>query len=96
MKDAAPLYRHAPETRERRSEGRRRSLAFMREVLPDLPAKERTFVADLIMTAMSTIGKTVSEDGYSRAEVDRLATATGDMFCAYLRQLAAESHGPVP
>ena len=96
LKDAAPLYRHAPETRERRSEGRRRSLAFMREVLPNVPAKERTFVADLIMTAMSTIGKTVSEDGYSRAEVDRLATATGDMFCAYLRQLAAESHGPVP
>ena len=89
LKDAAPLYRNAPETRERRSESRRRSIAFMREILPELPAKERAFVTDLIMTAMSTIGKTVSEEGHSRAEVDRLATATGDMFCAYLAQLAS-------
>jgi AcrR family transcriptional regulator len=89
LKDAAPLYRDAPETHEHRKEGRRRSLAFMREILPDLPARERAFVTHLVMTAMSAIGKTVSEEGYSRAEVDRLATATGDMFCAYLQQLAA-------
>jgi len=88
LKDAAPLYRDAPETREHRQEGRRRSLTFMREILPDLPAKERTFVTNLVMTAMSAIGKTVSEEGHSRAEVARLATATGDMFCAYLQQLA--------
>jgi AcrR family transcriptional regulator len=89
LKDAAPLYRNAPETRERRSEGRRRSLRFMRELLPDLPARERAFITDLIMTAMSSIGKAVSEEGRSRAEVERLATATGDMFCAYLQWLAA-------
>ena len=88
LKDAAPLYRHAPETRERRNEGRQRSLTFMREILPAVPARERAFITDLIMTAMSAIGKTVSEEDYSRAEVDRLATATGDMFCAYLEQLA--------
>ena len=89
LNDAAPLYRDAPETREHRQEGRRRSLAFTRELLPNLPARERAFVTNLIMTAMSAIGKTVSEDGHSRAEVDRLATATGDMFCAYIQQLAA-------
>jgi AcrR family transcriptional regulator len=88
LKDAAPLYRHAPETRERRNEGRQRSLTFMQEILPAVPARERAFITDLIMTAMSAIGKTVSEEDYSRAEVDRLATATGDMFCAYLEQLA--------
>jgi AcrR family transcriptional regulator len=88
LKDAAPLYRNAPETREHRKEGRRRSLAFMREILPGLPPRERAFVTDLVMTAMSAIGKAVSEEGYSRAEVDRLATATGDMFCAYLERLA--------
>jgi len=60
----------------------------MREILPAVPARERAFITDLIMTAMSAIGKTVSEEDYSRAEVDRLATATGDMFCAYLEQLA--------
>jgi len=88
LKDAAPLYRDAPETHEHRKEGRRRSLAFTRELLPDLSVRERAFVTDLIMTAMSAIGKTVSEEGHSRAEVDRLAMATGDMFCAYLEQLA--------
>jgi AcrR family transcriptional regulator len=89
LKDAAPLYRDAPETREHRKEGRQRSLAFIREILPDVPPRERAFVVDMVMTAMSAIGKTVSEEGYSRAEVDRFATATGDMFCAYLQQLAA-------
>ena len=89
LNDAAPLYRDAPETYEHRQEGRRRSLAFMKEMLPDLAAKDRAFVTNLIMTAMSAIGKTVSEEGYSRAEVDRLATATGDMFCAYIQQLAS-------
>jgi len=88
LKDAAPLYRDAPETRDHRKEGRRRSLAFTRELLPSLSVQERAFVTDLIMTAMSAIGKTVSEEGHSRAEVDRLARATGDMFCAYLEQLA--------
>jgi AcrR family transcriptional regulator len=89
LKDAAPLYRHAPQAREHRNEARRRSLAFMREVLPNLSARERAFATDLIMTAMSAIGKAVSEEGYARSEVDRLAMATGDMFCAYLEQLAA-------
>src|SRR5581483_9570662 len=88
LKDAAPLYRDAPETRDHRKEGRRRSLAFTRELLPSLSVQERAFVTDLIMTAMSAIGKTVSEEGHSRAEVDRLARATGDMFCAYPEQLA--------
>jgi hypothetical protein len=42
----------------------------------------------MVSSTMSAIGKTVAEEDYSRAEVDRLATATGDMFCAYLEQLA--------
>ena len=88
LSDAAPLYRDAPETREQRAAGRRRTQTFMREVLPGVPARERTFAADLVMTTMSAIGKKVSEQGYSRNEVDRWATATGDMFCAYLERLS--------
>jgi AcrR family transcriptional regulator len=88
LSDAAPLYRNAPETREQRAAGRRRTQAFMREVLPGVLARERTFAADLVMTTMSAIGKKVSEQGYSRHEVDRWATATGDMFCAYLERLS--------
>jgi hypothetical protein len=60
----------------------------MREVLPGVPARERTFAADLVMTTMAAIGKKVSEQGYSRNEVTRWATATGDMFCAYLERLS--------
>jgi AcrR family transcriptional regulator len=88
LSDAAPLYRDAPETREQRAAGRRRTQTYMREVLPGVPARERTFAADLVMTTMSAIGKKVSEQGYSRHEVDRWATATGDMFCAYLERLS--------
>jgi len=88
LSDAAPLYRDAPETREHRKGGRRRTLTFMREVLPGVPVRERAIASDLIMTTMSAIGKNVSEQGYSRHEVDRWATATGDMFCAYLEQVS--------
>jgi AcrR family transcriptional regulator len=89
LSDAAPLYRDAPETKEHRQAGRRRSLAFMRELLPNASVRERAFATDLVMTAMSAIGKQISEQGYSRAEVDRMAIATGDMFCAYLEKLAS-------
>jgi len=88
LSDAAPLYRDAPETLAQRQASRRRSLTFMREALPGVPARELTFATDLVMTSMSVIGKKVSEQGYSRPEVERWATATGDMFCAYLRQLS--------
>jgi AcrR family transcriptional regulator len=88
LSDAAPLYRDAPETQEHRKNGRRRTLTFMREVLPGVPVRERAFASDLVMTTMSAIGKKVSEQGYSRNEVERWATATGDMFCAYLQQLS--------
>ena len=66
----------------------------MREMLPAVPSSERVFAMDVVMTAMSAIGKTVSEEGYSRAEVDRLAAATGDMFCAYLERLTGGSALP--
>jgi AcrR family transcriptional regulator len=90
LSDAAPLYRDAPETRDQRQAGQRRALKFMREVLPEVPPRGRAFATDLVMTAMSVLGKKVSEERHSRAEVDRWATATGDMFCAYLQQLAGK------
>ena len=85
--DAAPLYRDAPEAEEHNIEGTRRMQAFLEELLPGVPARERAFAADLIKTAMSAIGKAVSEQNRSRAEVDRLATALGDMFGSYLERL---------
>jgi hypothetical protein len=93
LSDAAPLYRDAPETREHREQGKRLLLAFTRELLPNVPAKERNFAMGLVKTAMSAIGKTVSEEGHARAHVDRLAQATGDMFCAYLEKVAVMCRG---
>jgi AcrR family transcriptional regulator len=89
LSDAAPLYRDAPETHEHHRDGNSRFLAFARELLPDVPAKERNFAMGLVIkTAMTAIGKTVSEEGHPRAYVDRLAQATADMFCAYLEKVA--------
>jgi AcrR family transcriptional regulator len=88
LSDAAPLYRDAPERREHRERGRHLLEAFTRELLPDVPAKERNFAMGLVKIAMSCVGKRVSEEGHSRIHVDRLAQATGDMFCAYLEKVA--------
>ena len=88
--DAAPLYRNAAEARGQREQGRRRTALFMKEVLPRASARRRERAADVIMTTMSTVGKSVSERGATRAEVDAFATAMADMFCAYLEKLARE------
>jgi AcrR family transcriptional regulator len=86
--DAAPLYRNASETREQRESGKRRSALFMKEALPDSTIAVRTLAADVVMTTMSTVGKTISERARSSAEVDAFAGATSDMICAYLEKLA--------
>jgi AcrR family transcriptional regulator len=88
LKDAAPLYRGAPEVRKHREIGMRRLLTFMHEALPEVPAKERAFAAAFVMTTMSAVGKSVSVEARSKAEVDTWAVAMGDMLWAYLEQLA--------
>jgi AcrR family transcriptional regulator len=88
LKDAAPLYRDAPEVRKHRETGMRRLSAFMAEALPEVSAKERAFAAAFVMTTMSVVGKTVSVEAHSKSEVDAWALAMGDMLCSYLRQLA--------
>jgi AcrR family transcriptional regulator len=85
--DAAPSYRKAPEVKDHRKEGRERSQRFMAELLPNASPKERRFVADVAMTTMSVIGKKVSEQSRSRAEVEAWARAMGEMLCAYLSSL---------
>lgn len=85
--DAAPLYRDAAETHEHRKAGMRRVMLFMREALPGVAHRERLRAADVMMMSMEAIGKSISEDGRSIAEVDRMAAATADMFCAWLAHL---------
>jgi AcrR family transcriptional regulator len=85
--DAAPSYRKAKEVKEHRKEGRERSQQFVRELLPDASAKDRRFAADVVMTTMSVVGKKVSEQARSRAEVEAWGQAMGEMLCAYLSRL---------
>ncbi|MBS0548897.1 MAG: TetR family transcriptional regulator [Proteobacteria bacterium] len=85
--DAAPLYRDAPETLVHRNAGKRRVVAFLQEAAPRAPRQQRTRAAEIILMSMEAIGRTVSEQGRPIAEVDRLAAATADMFCAYLERL---------
>jgi AcrR family transcriptional regulator len=93
--DAAPLYRNASETREHRKSGLNRVHIFMRELVPGVPLKQRTLAADVIMTAMSAVGKSISEQERSRSDIDRMAIAMSDMFAAYIGTLlkAATSFG---
>ena len=86
--DAAPLYRNASETQEQRKKGRRRSVLFMKEAIPHATPAIRRLAADVVMTTMSALGKTISERARSRSDVDAFAQATSDMLCAYLKTLA--------
>ena len=89
LEDAAPLYNEAPEARAHADEGRQLMLRFMKDVLPTAPPRKRAFAADVVGTVMSSVGKSVSSQNRSRAEVDELAAAVSDMFCAYLKSAGA-------
>jgi AcrR family transcriptional regulator len=89
LDDAAPFYRGAAEAREHRKSGVKQMLSFTSEALPGVPAKTRVLAADVILTSMSAIGKKISEQGRSRAEVDVFADAVSEMLGAYLDRLKA-------
>jgi AcrR family transcriptional regulator len=82
--DAAPSYRKAPEVKAHRKAGQEHSRRFMAELLPNATPKERRFATDFVMTTMKVMGKKVSEQSRSRAEVEAWAEAMGEMLCAYL------------
>jgi hypothetical protein len=85
LEEAAPLYREAAEARSHTEEGRHLMESFMKEALPDASMREREFAADLMGLVMSSAGKAISSQSRPRSEVDQLALAIGEMFCAYLR-----------
>lgn len=84
LEEAAPLYREAPEAGAHAEEGRDLMERFIKDALPRASARERAFAADLVGIVMSSTGKAISIQNRSRSEVDALADAVGDMFCAYL------------
>jgi AcrR family transcriptional regulator len=85
LEDSAPLYREAPEARAHAEEGRHLMESFMKDALPRASVRERAFAADLVGLVMSSVGKAVSSQSRSRSEVDELAVAVSEMFCAYLK-----------
>ncbi|MCP1604958.1 TetR family transcriptional regulator [Pseudomonas citronellolis] len=89
LSDAAPLYRDAPEAREAKAAGERIFQAFMEEVLPDASSEARALAVDLVTTTLGAVGKQFSETPRTDEEIERYVGAMADMFCAYLRSLAA-------
>jgi AcrR family transcriptional regulator len=89
LEEAAPLYREAPEARSHVEEGRALMENFMKAALPSASMREREFAADLVGLVMSSAGKAISSQSRSRFEVDQLASAIGEMFCAYLKTAKA-------
>jgi AcrR family transcriptional regulator len=87
LADAAPLYRHAPETAQAMAAADRIIQAFMREALPQRPEGDRALAGDLITTTLGEVGKRFSEAPRSQAEIEAYAEALADMLCAYLRDL---------
>ena len=83
--DAAPLYRDSPEARSHRERGLKLLVGLIARAAPGLSRKRRTFAAELYLATLSAMGKHVSETVHTRAEVERWAAATADMFLAYLR-----------
>lgn len=88
LADAAPLYRDAPEAAAHRRAGQKHLAAFMVEALPGVDPRKRRRATDAIATVLAATGKTVSEQVRSRASVDALAKAVGDMLCGYLERVA--------
>jgi AcrR family transcriptional regulator len=89
LADAAPAYRTAPEVSEHRRSGRRRTIKFMAELLPDVAPQRRKFIGDVIMSTMSALGKRVSEQARSQGEVEAWALGVAEMLCAYVDREAS-------
>lgn len=92
LDDAAPLYRDAPEARETRKTCVNCLLVFMNEALPQIPVENHAFIADLVMTVMTSVGERISEQARSELEVETMAVAIGDMLCAYLERFKTPNY----
>jgi len=57
LKDAAPLYRDAPEVQQVRASGERTIELFMEELLPKVFVATRVLAGDLITTTFSAVGR---------------------------------------
>ena len=91
LSDAAPLYRDAPQAREAKAASADLFVAFTKEVLPTAPRAARATACELITRTLSAVGKDFSESPRTPAEIKAYSQGMGDMFCAYLGELAGRS-----
>jgi AcrR family transcriptional regulator len=85
LRDAAPHYRHAPAGRQHRGTGLDQMRRFLKGAFPTLAPGDLTFLATLLVTCISAIGKKISEEARPEAEAEELAKAVGDMLCDYVQ-----------
>jgi hypothetical protein len=58
----------------------------MAELLPDVAPQRRKFAGEVIMTVMSSLGKSVSEQARSQVEVESWAHVVAEMLCSYVER----------
>jgi AcrR family transcriptional regulator len=87
LRDAAPLYRDAPEARQPREAADAAFARFMVEALPSASPDQRALASDLLTDVLGAAGKQFSEQPRTPAEIDAYADAMTQMFCAWLDRL---------
>jgi AcrR family transcriptional regulator len=85
---AAPNFAEAPETQVQRARSRRVLVTFVREVAPTATPAQRRFGAELVGLTLMSLGKQLSEESRTPAEVERFADATARMLLHHLTSLA--------
>jgi AcrR family transcriptional regulator len=78
-----------PQAIENRESVLARMRGFMAQALPGMPEEKRVFATELLLTSASAVAERITDERRSRAEIDAWAKASGEMFAAYLRHLAA-------
>lgn len=89
LDEAAPFHLDTPEASAVRTTATQCIDTFLAEAAPCASANDRTLAGDVIMTSLSAISKTVSEQNRSLQDLHAFAEEIGDMLCAYLDRLNA-------
>jgi AcrR family transcriptional regulator len=85
LQDAELFFSDQPEYRATNEQVRLRFVRFVRDVLPRGTSRSRVeFGADVLMTVLESVGKSVSARPMSRRALDRWATTCADMIADFL------------
>ncbi len=91
LRDAAPLYRGAPEAEEPQISGMQTMQAFLRDAVPNLPEPALLRAGDMIAMTMGAVGERISERFQGDEDIASYAEELADMLCAYLQQLPKDA-----